>query len=142
MCRTQKTLDWIDFIFDRSCESIDEQISKISSLHDVQMTQRKKVRFQEIVETREVQPYPETLPDHPHFIVATPSGWKKVPTRSDPLTGKSSNVMQASRQQLRLKFGSRSAKGRRRSLLKKFNNDSMEFDKVKPMVDFPMPARR
>ena len=108
----------ITCFFNRDCECIDDQVNRISSLHDVQMKQIKRVDFNlERVETIEVQPYSETLPLHPHLIVATRVGWKRIPSRSDPFTGKSANVMKARHSELSRHFGSQEARRRRRRLI-------------------------
>jgi hypothetical protein len=94
----------------------------------------KQLQFNTQPEIVEVQPYSESLIVHPHFIVATSSGWKRVPARSDPFTGKSSTVMQARRSELHKRFGSPAAKGRRRSILQQANGAT-------PMdVDEPLPV--
>ena len=73
-----------------------------------------------------MQPYSETLPLHPHLIVATSTGWKRIPSRSDPFTGKSSGVMKARHIELSRHFGSQEARRRRRRrrLIKQYSHSS------------------
>ena len=65
----------ITCFFNRDCECIDDQIDKTYSVHDVHMKQVKQVKFDlDRTEIIEVQAYSETLPLHPHLIVATSTG--------------------------------------------------------------------
>ena len=131
----------ITCFFDRSCPDIDEQIASLSSMHDVQMLPVKRLRFDvDNIEQFEIQPYAESLPVHPHLIVATSVGWKRVPPRSDPFTGKSSTVMQSRRKELSRKFGRHEARRRRRLLISQSKRPvPMDVDSWQPSVSSPSP---
>ena len=120
----------ITCFFNRDCECMDTQINRLSSIHDVHMRQAKHVRFSlDNVEQFEVTPYSECLPLHPHLLVSTSSGWKRIPPRCDPFTGMSSTVMQSRRSELGRKFGRHESKRKRRRLLSSANRPvSMDVD--------------
>ena len=71
----------ITCFFSRHCQHIDEHIARITSIHDVQMRQKKEIRFSDQIETLEVPAYSEAYHSHPHFILATATGWKASPSR-------------------------------------------------------------
>ena len=108
-------------------------------MHTVRVQSTKNVRFNDHhIDILEVQPYSESLPVHPHLVVATSAGWKRIPSRSDPFTGKSSAVMTARRQELALKFRSRLAIGRRRRLLRTLKRPKpMDVDRP----EIPRPSK-
>ena len=122
----------ITCFFSRHCQHIDEHIARITSIHDVQMRQKKEIRFSDQIETLEVPAYSEAYHSHPHFILATATGWKASPSRSDHFTGKSSNVMASRRLLLAKKFGNSSAKRRRRQLIIRANDSPMDVDNQSP----------
>ena len=118
------------------------QIDKNYSVHDVHMKQVKQVKFDlDRTEIIEVQPYSETLPLHPHLIVATSTGWKRLPSRSDPFTSKSRNVMKVRHSELSRHFGNQEARRRRRRrrrLIKQYSRPvSMEIDSDPSTSDLP-----
>ena len=133
----------ITCFFNRSCKSIDDQINLIASMHDVKMTIHKKVDFNlDHIDIVEIQPYAETLPVHPHLIVATANGWKRIPSRSDPFTGKSSTVMTARRLELSRKFGGKESRRRRRYLIQQYSRPvAMEVDSSAYHASRPAPMQ-
>ena len=96
------------------------------------MRQKKEISFSDQVETFEVPAYSEAYHSHPHFLLATATGWKAPPSRSDHFTGKSSNVMASRRLLLAKKFGNSSAKRHRRQLIIRANDSPMDVDNQSP----------
>ena len=87
--------------FDHTCADIDACVANMCALHnnpfasnDVPMRPSNQcVRFADSDTVFNVTPYSEIYGTHPHFLLATASGWKRAPQRSDYFTGKSSTVM-------------------------------------------------
>ena len=89
------------------------------AINDVPMVLRKCVDFDmNKTETHEITPYSEIYFAHPHFLFATADGWKRGPARADPFTGKSEPVLKARRAVALKKFRSKTARSKRREMLR------------------------
>ena len=121
----------ITVLFDEDCHDIDSCVASICALHaespDTNMPQRKQVSFNEDLNTyHEVTPYSEVYECHPHRLLSTSQGWKRLPSRADPFTGKTPVVMKARRIQVRKKIGTKSARKARQSILNAANQGLAE----------------
>lgn len=125
------------YFFDDDCEIIERQIKQISALFDVRMPQRKSVAF--TTDTTDdivaVTPYSERYHNHPDFILATSTGWKPNPSRSDFFTGKSSLVMKARRSAIRPLLNSRTARAHRKKVILRANEEhAIEREALKALA--------
>ena len=78
----------------------------------------------------EITHYKGSLSVHPHFVVATVDGWKRVPAKQYPYTGKSCTVMEARCKAPRRNFGNSKAKNFRRRWFR--NLSAIDVDTQSP----------
>lgn len=126
--------------FARECECIDAFIAKLVALHDQDqhMPLSKTLRFNETRnEIIEIVLYSQMYDAHPHFILATKTGWKRNPSRADAFTGKTTKVIKDRRKKARKNFSSRSAKAMRKQIIKRATSalsgmdvDTDKYDKM------------
>ena len=91
---------------------------------------RKQVGFDTNEVVHEIVPYSEMYEVHPHFLLSTSSGWKRMPPRADPFTGKSATVLKARRKAAKKRLSSRSAKKARQSILNAANQQAKDLEKI------------
>ena len=111
--------------FNRDCPCIDTAIEHMCAIYDHALPDAtdhpmppfRTVRFNDDRTTHQIQPYSESYEEHPHFIIATAGGWKKMPPRADVFTGKSAQVMKARRLSISKALRPASARRRRRQIM-------------------------
>ena len=92
------------------------------------MVHCRHVRFDiENIITHKIQPYSETVHDHPHQIPATQHGWKSNPSRADLFTGKYHTVMTSRRETIRRALKPKSAHRMRPRIIKDSQSQADEL---------------
>ena len=128
----------ISDFFDFGCTDVDGCIAKLCAIMNTSKTHHThKVNFREdLNEIIAITPYTEMYHEHPHYILASNSGWKPLPSRADAFTGKSRLVMKERRNRHK-KSRPRGFKRRRREIMELAN---LELSKSRNSVlaDAPM----
>ena len=125
------------YFFDNGCVDVDGKLNKIFALHDARVPHKRSITFAAVTtdDIVAVTPYSECYHNHPHFILATSSGWKPNPSRSDFFTGKSSLVMKARRLAIRPLLNSRAARAHRKKVILQANEElAVERDALQTLA--------
>ena len=94
----------------------------------------RQVHFREDVkDPYDIVPYSEMFHDHPHFILATRTSWKPLPSRADDFTGKSSAVMQSRRSSIK-KSRARGLRTYRRRLINQANRELQQINYLEDKI--------
>ena len=117
-------------LFSHDCHDMDGIIARLSQDVVMKRAGERSVRFSPHVEAHDIVPYAEQYELHPHHLLATASGWKRAPARSDPFTGKSSLVMRARRKAVKKSLCSSRARKFRQQILAAANSSLADTNEI------------